>query len=229
MTDARKVRNAWPKLQVALDVLTIEDAVRIAKEAHRAGVEWVEAGTPLIKSEGMESVRVLKAKVPEATVVADMKTLDAGAMEMEMALKAGADVVSVSGLSDNSTIRDSAKVKNRYGRAMMVDLLQVTAPAKRAREVESLGADIVCMHTGVDVQKATGTSMKIGPELSELTRTLNIPVATAGGVNPTLAPRLVEAGVRILIVGGWITGSEDPYRAALAVVSSLRGVGVETG
>src|SRR5215831_3786633 len=81
LTSVKKVIIASPKIQVALDVLTIEEAVKIAREARRAGVEWVEAGTPLIKSKGIQAVRELKAKFPDSTVVADMKTLDAGTME----------------------------------------------------------------------------------------------------------------------------------------------------
>src|SRR2546425_9572986 len=84
----------WPKVQVALDLIHLKDALRIAKAANRAGVEWIEAGTPLIKSEGMRSVKELKRALPAAVVVADMKTLDAGAIETEIAFEAGGGIVS---------------------------------------------------------------------------------------------------------------------------------------
>ncbi|MHC4453378.1 MAG: orotidine 5'-phosphate decarboxylase / HUMPS family protein, partial [Planctomycetota bacterium] len=84
-----------PILQVALDFINLKRAVNIAKEAVEAGVDWIEAGTPLIKSEGLDSVRVLRKEFPTITIVADMKTMDAGRLEMETAAKAGADIAVV--------------------------------------------------------------------------------------------------------------------------------------
>src|SRR5438445_3136237 len=96
MKKKRGWNGKWPIMQVALELIRMEDALRIAGAAHQAGVEWVEAGTPLIKSEAMRSVRELKRALPAAVVVADMKTLDASAIETEIAFEAGADVVAVS-------------------------------------------------------------------------------------------------------------------------------------
>src|SRR2546427_16145 len=223
----RAWNGKWPKVQVALDLIHLKDALRIAKAANRAGVEWIEAGTPLIKSEGMRSVKELKRALPAAVVVADMKTLDAGAVETEIAFEAGAGIVSISGLAHDSTIKGSARVKDRYNRRVMVDLFVNTSRGLRAREGERVGADIICLHTGVDAQKSMRSKLKLSPALSSLARTLKVPLAAAGGIDPRLAPRLAAAGVRVLIVGGWITGSTDPYRAALEVVTSLRGTDVE--
>src|SRR3989441_11950422 len=227
MTKKRAWNGKWPIVQVALDLIRMEDALRIAGAAHRAGVEWVEAGTPLIKSEGMRSVRELKRALPAAEVVADMKTLDAGAIETEIAFEAGADIVSISGLAHDSTIKDSARVRDRYAGRLMVDLLMTSLPVLRAREVERLGADIICLHTGVDAQKSMRSKLKLSPALSTLARTLKVPLAAARGVNPRVAPILAAAGGRRVSGGGWITGSTDPYRAALKVVTSLRGTDVE--
>lgn len=226
-TRRRAWKGDWPKVQVALDLIRLEDALRIARAANRAGVEWIEAGTPFIKSEGMRSIKELKKALPAAVIVADMKTLDAGAIEMGMAYEAGADIVSISGLAHDSTIKDSAKARDRYGRRLMVDLLMSSSPVIRARELERLGADIICLHTGVDEQKASGSSLRLSPALRNLALTLKIPLAAAGGINPRLAPKVAAAGVKVLIVGGWITGSKDPFKAAVELVSSLRGIGVE--
>src|SRR2546422_1226595 len=136
MTKKRAWNGKWPKVQVALDLIHLKDALRIAKAANRAGVEWVEAGTPLIKSEGMRSVRELKRALPAAVVVADMKTLDAGAIETEIAFEAGADIVSLSGLADDSTIKGSARGKDRYNKRLMVDPLMTTSPGLMGREVD---------------------------------------------------------------------------------------------
>ena len=229
MSARRQVwKQDWPQIQVALDLLRIEDALRIAGDAYRAGIRWIEAGTPLIKDEGIRSVQELKKALPVAVIVADMKTLDAGKIETEMAYEAGADIVSISGLAHDSTIKDSVKVRDRYDRRLMVDLLMTSMPVNRARELERLGADIVCLHTGVDAQKATQSSLKLSPTIFTMTRRLKTPLAAAGGINPHLAPKLVAVGVKVLIVGSWITGAKEPFRAASDVVASVRGKGPDS-
>jgi 3-keto-L-gulonate-6-phosphate decarboxylase len=80
-----------PVLQVALDLVHGERALSIASDAVKGGVDWIEAGTPLIKSEGMSIIRQLKKAFPMHTVVADMKTIDVGGAEVEMAAKSGAE------------------------------------------------------------------------------------------------------------------------------------------
>ena len=93
-----------PILQVALDVVNLHRALQIAEEAVDGGADWLEIGTPLIKSEGMNAIRELKKKFPHHTIVADMKTLDVGGFEVEMASKAGANIVCVMGMADDPTI-----------------------------------------------------------------------------------------------------------------------------
>ena len=43
--------------QVSLDLTTIVEALEMARGARRAGVDWLEAGTPLILGEGLHAVR----------------------------------------------------------------------------------------------------------------------------------------------------------------------------
>ena len=81
-------------LQVALDVLELKRALQIAQESLDGGADWIEVGTPLIKSEGMQAVRMMKDRFPDITLVADMKVADTGTLEVEMAAKAGARYVS---------------------------------------------------------------------------------------------------------------------------------------
>ncbi len=204
-----------------MDLLRVEDALRIARAAVAQGVGWVEAGTPLIKSEGMRAVRSLSQAFPKQTVVADMKTLDAGAVETEMALRAGARVVSISGLAHDRTVRDSVRTARRFDRMLMADLLMAPHPRRRALELETLGVDIVCVHTGVDVQKELHSRLKISRSLLSITTVLRIPVAAAGGVDPKIVEMLVKSGVSLVIVGGWITGSRNPGRASAQIVQRL--------
>ncbi|OYT56579.1 bifunctional hexulose-6-phosphate synthase/ribonuclease regulator [Euryarchaeota archaeon ex4484_162] len=203
-----------PILQVALDLMNAHRAIEIAKESIAGGADWIEAGTPLIKSEGLEIVRQLKKLFPNHTVVADMKTMDTGALETEMASKAGADVVCILGAADDATIKDAIKSARRYGSRIMVDLIGVKDKVSRAREVEKLGADYICLHIGIDEQmvgkKATGF-------VSSIVKETSLPVAVAGGINSEIAAEIVKAGASIIIVGGAIIKARDVTEATKTI------------
>ncbi len=208
-----------PVLQVALDDVNLPRALDYAREAVAGGVDWIEAGTPLIKSEGMEAVRQLKRTFPGHTIVADLKTMDTGAFEVEMAVKAGADTVGVLGASDNATIAEAVKAARKYGAKCYVDLISVMDKVERALTAQELGADYVCMHIGVDEQMAGGDPVEI---LKEVVRAVDIPVAVAGGLNSETVAEVVKAGASIVIVGGAIIKAEDVTGATKNIVDAMR-------
>ncbi len=214
-------KNNWPQVQVALDLTDIDPALRIASAATSAGIRWVEAGTPLIKSQGSKAITALKQKFSETIVVADMKTLDAGAIEASIAFEAGADVMTVSGLAHQQTISDAVSTAQRHSGRVMADLLMASSYSKRAKLLERLGVDIVCAHTGIDAQKVRGR-VRPAKSLRNLVRAVKIPVAVAGGVNPAIATELVSFGIKIIVVGGWITKSKDPLEASKKILESIR-------
>lgn len=193
-------------LQVALDVYNLHRALEIGAEAVAGGADWVEAGTPLIKSEGLNAVRDLKKAFPDKVIVADMKIMDTGGMETEMAIKAGASVVTVLGASDDGTIREAVEAARKYGGKVMVDLIAVPDKPKRAREAEQMGAHYVGLHVGIDEQMQAKSPV----EMVKLVRAAtSLPIAVAGGLtSETLAP-LIQAGADVLIVGGAITKAQD--------------------
>jgi len=199
-----------PILQVALDLMNAHRAVEIAKESIAGGADWIEAGTPLIKSEGLEIVRQLKKLFPRYTIVADMKTMDTGALETEMASKAGADVICILGAADDATIKDAIKSARRYGSKIMVDLIGVKDKVSRAKEVEKLGADYICLHIGIDEQMV---GKKATDFVSSIVKEVNLPVAVAGGINSETAAEIVKAGASIVIVGGAIIKAKDVTEA----------------
>ena len=139
-----------PVLQVALDVVNAHRAIQIAREAVDGGADWLEAGTPLIKAEGMAVIRDLKRL--GKPVVADMKTMDVGTVETEMAAKAGAEVVCILGVASDSTLQESVAAAHQYGARVMIDLMNVKDVTVRAQEVERMGADYVCIHVSIDDQ-----------------------------------------------------------------------------
>lgn len=208
-----------PVLQVALDLLNADRALAIAHEAVKGGADWLEAGTPLIKSEGMDIVRVLREQFPEKTIVADMKTMDTGALETEMAAKAGADIISLLGASDDTTIADAVKSARKYGARIMVDLISVTDIVKRVHMLEKLGIDYLCIHVGIDEQMQGKKPQKI---LSSLVKTTTLPIAVAGGLNSETAADMIKLGASIIIVGGAITKATNVSEATKTIKKAMR-------
>jgi 3-hexulose-6-phosphate synthase/6-phospho-3-hexuloisomerase len=206
-------------LQVALDLLNLDRAVAIAKEAIEGYQScWLEAGTPLIKSEGMNAVRTLRKTFPDHTIVADMKTMDTGALETEMAAKAGADIVCILGVSDMSTITDALKSARNYGAKLMVDLIGIEDMVGRARELEELGVDYLCLHVGIDEQMMGKQPLSL---LKKIITETKIPLAVAGGLNSETVADVVTAGAAIIIVGGAITKAKDVTRATKVIAQAI--------
>src|SRR5210317_18739 len=112
-----------PTVQISLDLTTIEEAIETAELALRAGVDWLEAGTPLILAEGLHGVRALRERFPQTPIVADLKTMDGGYLEAEMMAKAGATHVVVMAQAHEETIKCVVKAGRDYGVGVMGDNL----------------------------------------------------------------------------------------------------------
>ncbi len=207
-----------PTLQVALDLINGHRALQIAREAIEGGADWLEAGTPLIKSEGLEIVRKLKKEFPDKTIVADMKTMDTGALEVEIASKAGADVVCILGVADDETIKEAVRASRKYGTKVMVDVIGVDNKVKRAKELEKLGVDYICVHVGIDEQMRGENPIEI---TKEIVKNVNIPVAIAGGLNSETVVDAVNAGASIIIVGGAITKAPNVTEATRMIKKAM--------
>jgi 3-hexulose-6-phosphate synthase/6-phospho-3-hexuloisomerase len=199
-----------PVLQIALDFVNLTRALRLAEEAVEGGADWVEAGTPLIKSAGLDCVRELRKNFPHHPIVADMKTMDVGRIEVESAAKAGSDIIAVLGVASDSTIKECIQAGGHYGAKIMVDLLEVSEYLTRAKEIEQMGADYLGLHTSIDEQMQGIVSFE---KVSRVAQEVNIPVAVAGGINSENTCQAVEAGATIVIVGGAIIKSEDARKA----------------
>jgi 3-hexulose-6-phosphate synthase / 6-phospho-3-hexuloisomerase len=207
-----------PVLQVALDLLELDRALVIAKESVLGGADWIEAGTPLIKSEGMAAVRALAELFPDRTIVADMKVADTGAMEVEMAAKAGATVVCLLGDADDAVIADAVRAASAFGVRLMADLINTRNPVVRAKELEDLGIDIIVAHVGIDQQMIGKNSLDL---LVSLVGSITVPIAVAGGLDSSTATDAVRSGADIVIIGGWITRSADVKTSTSLIRSSI--------
>ncbi len=205
-------------LQVALDFINLNRALKCAEEAVKGGVDWLEAGTPLIKSEGLNAVRELRKRFPKKTIVADMKIMDAGRTEVEIAAKSGADIVCVLGAASDATIKECIEAAHNYGAKIQVDLIAIKDVKKRAKEVEKLGADYIGIHCAIDDQMKGSTPFK---ELKEISKDIKTPIAVAGGVNSETAPDIVKSGASIVIVGGAINKAKDAKKAVQDIKESI--------
>lgn len=193
-------------LQLALDFTDIKTAVSVAKKA-RNYVDWIEAGTPLIKSEGVSAIRELKKRFSEKKIVADMKIMDAGALETQLAAIAGADVVTVLGASDLSTIHEAIAAGKKHRIKVMVDAMNISAA--RVKRIEKMAPDYICPHVGLDQQEK---GLKLVDVIAKTK--IHIPLAVGGGITCQTAGLFAKAGASVIIVGAAITQAKDIRKEA---------------
>lgn len=194
------------KIQLALDRLTRERSLQLI-EATADSIDIIEVGTGVIKEYGMGIVKEIKNKYAHLSVLADMKTCDAGKAESIQAFEAGADITTVMAFADDQTIASTLEVAQDYGKRVMVDLLNVTSK-KRVEELVNLGCNLFCIHFGKDMQEQGDANFE---ELFQLIEGFtDIDVAIAGGINVELAKELKDAPIDILIVGSAITAHDQP-------------------
>ena len=206
------------KLQVALDFLELSRAMAVAEAAVAGGADYIEAGTPLIKSEGLDAVRALRAKFPGAVIIADMKTMDAGKIEAEAAAKAGANVITVCGPASRSTILECVEAGKHYGLDVAVDLMGLPDPVAFAREAGSLGVAWLDVHCPIDAQMHGEDPLELLRAVREVT---DLTLAVAGGLNSETAAAAAGAGADVVIIGGAITKANDPKQAAADIRKAI--------
>lgn len=213
-------------LQVALDLTDLSKAIEVASKVADVcdhGKLLLEAGTPLIKSWGMMAVRKLVQSFNDIPIVADMKTIDAGAVETELALKNGAKFTTVLALASNETITAVVTTAHELEGMVIGDLICVEDKLERAKELYSMGVDIVCFHIPIDVQKAKRVEAnEVAEQIRRLKELPGIKVAVAGGISPETAPLYSSAGADILVVGKYIYAAPDPGEAALRLVERIK-------
>jgi 3-hexulose-6-phosphate synthase len=211
------IKKVMVKLQVAIDLLTTEDAIALATKV-APYIDIIELGTPLIKSEGLAVITAMKKAFPDKLVFADFKTADAGELEADMAFGAGADLITILGATGDATIIGAVKSAKKHGKGVVVDTIGVLDRVKRAQEVIALGAEFVELHAGLDEQAQPGYSIQV--LIDEASRA-GVPVSIAGGVKLSNIAAVKASGVKVAVAGAAIYGAEDPAAAAKALREAL--------
>ena len=206
-------------LQVALDLLDMKRALQIAQESLDGGADWIKGrDAPDKKRRHRGGPPSLRDRFKKATIVADMKVADTGAIEVEMAAKAGADIVSILANADDAVVANTIRAARLYGIRLMADLINAADPPAGAARLESMGIDIICAHVGIDQQMTGKDSLDL---LSTLAGKVHIPVAVAGGIDAEGAAEAVRRGAAIVIVGGWMIRSADVTAGARKIRAAM--------
>lgn len=208
------------KLQLAIDDLTLEQAIQLVEEVHDY-IDIIECGTPFIFEYGMQSVREMKKRFPDKEILADLKIMDAGYYEAEEALKAGADYITVLGVTDNLTVKGAVDACNAYGKQCVIDMICIPDLPTRIAKMEELGAHFVSVHVGVDQQTLGRKPIDDLKIMKECVKTASISVA--GGINEHTLPDYIALQPEVLIIGSGITHSQNPVESAKAVYTAIKG------
>ncbi len=202
-----------PVVQVSIDLTTIKEALHIAEIAVRAGVDWLEAGTPLILGEGLHAVRALHEAFPDKPIVADLKTMDAGYLETEMMAKAGASLVVVMGVAHPATIKAAVQAGKDYGVKIMGDIMAAPDKVACAKRLEELGVDYIIAHTGYDERRENPGASPLD-YLEEVVKAVHIPVQAVGGLSIEQAVQMPKLGAPLVVIGAPLVVDKDAFRLA---------------
>jgi len=210
------------RIQLAIDSLGLDESVTLVSRVWDL-VDIVEVGTPLVIREGMAAVRRLHQAFPDLPVLADLKIVDGGYLEASLGFEAGARLVTALATAADATIREVVRAARERGGEVMVDLLGTDDPVRRAPEVESLGANYLCLHTAVDVLgEVDDLSGAVAAGLHAVKAVLRrAGTAVAGGITPLSAGPLARLRPDIVVVGSGITRAGDPRAAAAALRAAL--------
>jgi len=218
-----KVNRLWspPYLQVALDLDNMQDMERIIDSLPDRERILIEAGTPLVKKFGVGIVSKIRELKKDAFIIADLKTLDVGRIEVKMAADETADAVAISGLGTQESIEKAIHEAQKQGIYSILDMMNVENFTEKLENL-NFKPDIVLLHRNVDLETLKAER---GEEQADMTEWGNINqikeiigkngrVAVAGGIVPKKMDQALDSGADVIVVGRYIIGSRDVRRAA---------------
>jgi bifunctional enzyme Fae/Hps len=211
-----------PYLQIALDLPSVEAVNMVLSQVPKNDSIILEAGTPLIKKHGVKVIKAIREAAHDAFIIADLKTMDVGKVEVDMAFEETADAVCCAGAASSSTINDFVYEARRLGIYSFLDMMEVEDPVAKLKSLKNI-PDGVILHRAIDAEKTSEPRWEYIPEIKEAFKDRKILVAVAGGIRPHTAQIAVEAKADILIVGRYITQSRDVERAVENFLPYLQG------
>jgi len=209
--------------QVSLDVTTIAEALELARGARRAGIDWLEAGTPLLLGEGLHAVRALRDEFAGVPIVADLKTMDGAGLEARMMIGAGATHVVVMSRAHWASVKEMVKVAHAMGGEVMADVLGAADKAADARAMQDLGADWVIVHTGFDERRYVRGASPLD-DLDAVVAAVDLPVQAVGGLSIEQALETVRRGARSVVIGAPLAIQADRFATGDEFEEILRDV-----
>jgi bifunctional enzyme Fae/Hps len=236
-----RVPRLWrpPYIQVALDHPALEKQIKVVKQLPKSDRIILEVGTPFLKKYGVESIKQIRDVAKEKFIVADLKTLDVGKLEVDFAFDATADAVVASGLAATASLDKFILEAQRMGIHAFVDTMEVQNPIEKLSSLKQT-PDVVILHRAIDVeQSAAGQESPdaaqkarwgLVPKIKELYKNQKkasgkdrVLVAVAGGIEPRTATYALEQGADILIVGRFIASAKDVEFAMRRMLNVLPG------
>ena len=207
-----------PLVQISLDLTNIDEALDTASMALRAGVDWLEAGTPLILAEGLHGVRRLRNSFPKVPIVADLKTMDGGYLEAEMMAKAGASHVVVMARAHPETIKCVVQAGKDFGIRVMGDNMVSDNMIDGAKLLEDLGCDYIIHHIGYDERRGIKAQGGKAPspldQLLEIVKAVDVPVQAVGGLTLEQAIMCPRYGAPLVVLGAPLVIDADSFKTA---------------
>lgn len=210
-----------PKLQIALDYVNLKDALAMIEKV-QTEVDLIEAGTPLIKAEGMKNLFKAFKQRTEKPIVADLKAADVADIEFQVAKDSGATYVTMLGASPIENIEDGLKFARENNLKAVVDLIGVENYIEKSKELANIGVELFGVHCGISEQRQGKTVFSKAREISEAVSSLGGKLVVAGGIKQDNVKELKNIkNIEIIIVGGGITGADDPVGAAKLIKESI--------
>ena len=200
-----------PIVQISLDLTNIQEALEMAEVAVEAGIDWIEAGTPLLLGEGLHAVAALRKAFPNHPIVADLKTMDGGYLEAEMMAKAGATHVVVMGVAHPATIRAVVRAARDYNIQVMGDVMAAPDPVACAKMLEANGVDYIIVHTSFD-ERAEDPKRSPFDHLDAVVHAVSIPVQAVGGLSVAQAAEMPKHGAPLVVVGAPLVIDNKEFR-----------------
>lgn len=215
-----KLRIQPPIVQVAIDVLNIPDALRIAEAAVKAGVDWLEVGTPLVTFEGVRAIGALAQAFPGVPVLADYKMMDGVRKYVVETANQGGRIATICAVASDASIREAVRAGQDSGVTLITDLYASADVAARALQMAEMGVDSVYVHWGADQRKEMPERDALA-DLARVIEAVSLPVGV-GTFSVEDGKRAFRMGASIVVIGVPLIQATDVESALREYVESAK-------